>query len=191
MIWVEVGEVVIGIALMAISAGVMIMLVAGMEATSSQVEQKAVALLQPWLSPEQAEQYSSHRYFEVIGSDTGKRYRIRHGRMMNVDELDSVGNRVCEWCFLPEGQLAAGDVMLAQKIALETFESQALAIANRSRAPSWHPDGIAAGHLVGAPGRGESGGMSLICLGSRCDATFATGGRACGPTPGTSPDHAE
>jgi hypothetical protein len=41
------------------------------------VEQKAVALLQPWLSPEQAEQYSSYRYFEVIGSDTGKRYRIR------------------------------------------------------------------------------------------------------------------
>jgi len=66
---------------------------------------------------------SSYRYFEVIGSDTGKRYRIRHGRMMNVDKLDSVGNRVCEWCFLPEGKLAAGDVMLAQKIALETFES--------------------------------------------------------------------
>jgi hypothetical protein len=42
--------------------------------------------------PLQAEQYSSYRYFEVIGSDTGKRYRIRHGRMMNVDELDSVGN---------------------------------------------------------------------------------------------------
>jgi hypothetical protein len=82
--------------------------------------------------PEQAEQYSSYRYFEVIGSDTGKRYRIRHGRMMNVDELDSVGNRVCEWCFLPEGKLAAGDIMLAQKIALETFESQALTVANRS-----------------------------------------------------------
>jgi hypothetical protein len=132
MIWVEVGEAVVGIAVIAISAGV-IMLVAGTQATSSQVEQKAVALLQPWLSPEQAEQYSSYRYFEVIGSDTGKRYRIRHGRMMNVDELDSVGNRVCEWCFLPEGKLAAGDVMLAQKIALEAFESQALAVANRSR----------------------------------------------------------
>jgi hypothetical protein len=112
MIWVEVGEVVVGIVLMAISAGVMIALVARMEATSNRVEQKAVALLQPWLSPEQAEQYSSYRYFEVIGSDTGKRYRIRHGRMMNVDELDSVGNRVCEWCFLPEGKLAAGDIML-------------------------------------------------------------------------------
>jgi hypothetical protein len=39
--------------------------------------------------------------------------------MMNIDELDSVGNKICEWCFLPEGNLAAGDVMLAQKIALE------------------------------------------------------------------------
>jgi hypothetical protein len=148
MIWVEVGEVAVGVALMAISAGVMIMLVAGMEATSSQVERKAVALLQPWLSPEQAEQYSSYRYFEVIGSDTGKRYRIRHGRTMNVDELDSVGNRVCEWCFLPEGKLAAGDVMLAQKIALETFEGQALAVANRGS--TWHPEGVAAGHPVHA-----------------------------------------
>jgi hypothetical protein len=44
MIWVEAGEVVVGVALMAISAGVMIMLVAGTEeTTSSQVEQKAVA----------------------------------------------------------------------------------------------------------------------------------------------------
>jgi hypothetical protein len=77
MIWVVVCEVVVGIALVAISAGVMIMLVAGMEATSSQVEQKAVALLKPWLSPEQAEQYRSYRYFEVIGSDTGKRYKMQ------------------------------------------------------------------------------------------------------------------
>ena len=65
MIWAEVG-VAAGVALMAVSAGVMIVFMAA----SSRVEQKAVALLQPWLSPEQAEQYSSHRYFEVIGSDT-------------------------------------------------------------------------------------------------------------------------
>ena len=70
MIWVVVCEVVVGIALVAISAGVMIMLVAGMEATSSQVEQKAVALLQPWLSPEQAEQY---QLLQVL-----RGHRIRH-----------------------------------------------------------------------------------------------------------------
>jgi hypothetical protein len=85
----------------------------------------------PGPSPTQAEQYNSYKHFEVIGSDTGTRYRIRHGRMMNIDQLDSVGNKVCEWCFLPEGNLASGDCMLAQKIALETFESQALAVANR------------------------------------------------------------
>ena len=93
MIWVVVGEVVVGVALMAISAAVIMMVVAGIEAASSRVEQKAVALLQPWLSPEQAEQYRSYRYFEVIGSDTGKRYRIRHGRMMNIDELDPLATR--------------------------------------------------------------------------------------------------
>jgi hypothetical protein len=36
------------------------------------------------------------------------------------------------WCFLPEGKLAAGDIMLAQKIAPETFECQALTVANWS-----------------------------------------------------------
>jgi hypothetical protein len=54
--------------------------------------------------------------------------------MMNIDQLDSAGNRVCQWCFAPEGpegELAAGDCMLAQKIALETFETKVLAIANR------------------------------------------------------------
>jgi hypothetical protein len=130
MIWAEVGKVAVGVVLMAISAGVTILLVAGMEATSKRVERKAVTLLQLWLSPEQAEQYSSHGHFEVVGSDTGTRYRIRQGRMMNIDQLDSAGNKVCEWCFAPKGNLAAGDCMLAQKIALERFESGALAIAN-------------------------------------------------------------
>jgi hypothetical protein len=35
------------------------------------------------------------------------------------------------WCFVPKGSLVTGDVMLAQKIALETFECRALAVANR------------------------------------------------------------
>jgi hypothetical protein len=51
MIWVVVGEVAVAIALIAVSAGVMIALVARMEVTSNRVEQKAVGLLQPWLSP--------------------------------------------------------------------------------------------------------------------------------------------
>jgi hypothetical protein len=130
MIW-AVLCVEFGVAL-TVGAVAMIVIMAGeMRGASSQAEEKALALLRPWLSPEQAQQYGSRKHFEVIGSDTGTRYRIRHGRMMNIDQLDSAGNRVCAWCLVPVGNLAAGDCMLAQKIALETFESKALAIANR------------------------------------------------------------
>jgi hypothetical protein len=47
---------------------------------------------------------------------------------MNVYELKEGG--VVGWCFVPEGYLAIGDVMLAQKIALESNERAALAVAN-------------------------------------------------------------
>jgi hypothetical protein len=57
--------------------------------------------------------------------------------MTNIDQLDSAGDKVCAWCFVPEGNLAAGDCMLAQKIALETFETKVLAIANRSEGNVW------------------------------------------------------
>ena len=87
MIWAAAGEVALGIALVVIGAGV-IAIVTRIEATSRQVEQKALALLQPWLSPEQAGQYSSYRHFEVIGSDSGKRYRIRHGRMFERRRIE-------------------------------------------------------------------------------------------------------
>jgi len=49
---------------------------------------------------------------------------------MNVEEIAANGRIARRWCFAPEGAPAAGDVMLAQKIALETFELNALAIAN-------------------------------------------------------------
>jgi hypothetical protein len=94
-------------------------------------EEKARALLRAWLTPQQANQWDSRKEFEVIGSHTGTRYRIRRATAMNVDELDSRGKVVTQWCFGPQGELAVGDVMLAQKIALETMEWNALASANR------------------------------------------------------------
>jgi hypothetical protein len=36
-------------------------------------------LLRSWLSPEQRRQYDQRGSFEVVGSDTGKRYRICKG----------------------------------------------------------------------------------------------------------------
>ena len=77
------------------------------------------------------DQYEKHKWFEVCGSDTGNHYRIKHGRQMNIDQVDGKGKRVAGFCFLPQGGLVAGDCMLAQKIALETREKEALAVANR------------------------------------------------------------
>ena len=78
----------------------------------------------------------------LVGSDTGTRYRILRGTTMNIAEFAANGRVTRRWCFAPEGALATGDVMLAQKIALETFELNALAIANHDGPqgvgfPSW------------------------------------------------------
>lgn len=97
-----------------------------------ETEARALALLRGWLSPKQRACYERFRYFDVTGSDTGTRYRIHHGTQTNIEELSSTGHHVCKWCFVPDGDLVAGDVMLAQKIALETNERGALAVAHRS-----------------------------------------------------------
>ena len=48
---------------------------------------------------------------------------------MNIYESDRAGRPQAGWCFVPSVDLVAGDVMLAQKIALETDELGALAVA--------------------------------------------------------------
>jgi hypothetical protein len=82
------------------------------------------------LTPQQAKQWDTEKEFEVVGLHTGTRYRIRRGTTMNIDELDSSGRVATQWCFAPQGDLAVSDVMLAQKIALETMEWKALASAH-------------------------------------------------------------
>ena len=58
-------------------------------------EEKGFTLLKQWLSPVQLAQYEKYGYFEVMGGDSGKHYRIRPTRQMNVDELDQHGVRIC------------------------------------------------------------------------------------------------
>ena len=87
--------------------------------------------MREWLSPEQRAEFDDSGRFEVVGCDTGKRYRIYRGTAQNVFEIDEAGQLKLGLCFTPYGNLVAGDAMLAQKIALETDESGALAIANR------------------------------------------------------------
>jgi hypothetical protein len=90
---------------------------------------RGITLLREWLSAQQQAQFDATKSFEVTGSDSGKRYRILYGTETNIQELDEAGRPVAGWCFIPSGQLVAGDVMLAQKIALETDEEASLKIA--------------------------------------------------------------
>jgi hypothetical protein len=83
-----------------------------------QAEEQGVALLRSWLTPEQDRQWVAHRYFDVVGCDTGTRYRITRGAIMNIHQLNPKGRRVAQWCFAPEGEPVIGDILLAQKIAL-------------------------------------------------------------------------
>jgi hypothetical protein len=103
----------------------------------SVAEIRAQKLLRSWLSLEQRDQYDARGFFEVVGSDTGARYRINRGHVFNIQELDADGEEAFAWCLTLHGLFTTGDINLAQKIALETFEKKALAIANRSTKSNW------------------------------------------------------
>jgi hypothetical protein len=103
----------------------------------SEREVRGIRLLREWLSAEQRVQFNKYGYFEVTGGQSRKRYRIRYGTATNIYELDQHGRPKTGWCFVPDQPLVPGDVMLAQKIALETDELGALAVA-RCFKPIWH-----------------------------------------------------
>lgn len=84
------------------------------------------------LTPGQRHELETKNYFTVIGNASRRRYAIGKDITYNICLLTP---GTAEWaeanyCFRPEGDLCLGDVMLTQKIALETNEVEALSIAN-------------------------------------------------------------
>jgi hypothetical protein len=110
-----------------------------LEVGTPTARERGFRLLSLQLTFRQRQQLNRHGYFEVIGGDSGRCYRIWRGRVMNVDQLDSKGRRVCSWCFHPRGQIVTGDIMLAQKLALELDETATLRIAVKERRRSRIP----------------------------------------------------
>jgi hypothetical protein len=99
----------------------------------SDAERLARHLLRDVLSPRQRAQYDSKGFFDVTGGQTGTRYRIRTGSQMNVEEL---GGPLRTMCFVPKGGVPIGDILLAQKLALELMEEDTLKVAHPA-----HPAG--------------------------------------------------
>jgi hypothetical protein len=91
-------------------------------------ELRARRLLLRHLSPAQRQTWKRHRWFEVAGQ--GCVYRIHEGRAMNVKQLRP-GQPVATLCAFPRG-VPMGDVLLAQKLMLETDEAGFLRVAHRT-----------------------------------------------------------
>ena len=98
----------------------------------SMARQRGLELLKANLTPDQLNQFLATRRFDVVGGVSGRTYRIRMAAgPMHVEELDQLGQCVRRLCFFPKGRLVDGDIILAQKVALEAFEVEALVIANK------------------------------------------------------------
>jgi hypothetical protein len=87
-------------------------------------EAKARMLLERALTPEQRRDLFAKRYFYVKGRRFT--YRIREGHSGNVDALDSSGRVISRFCAHPLGRVPVCDVLLAQKLWIETDENMFL-----------------------------------------------------------------
>lgn len=81
---------------------------------------KAWALLKRALTPQQLRDLLANRCFYVRGKMFT--YRIREGHSGNVDALDPRGYVVSRFCAHPLGRVPVYDMMLAQKLWIETDE---------------------------------------------------------------------
>jgi hypothetical protein len=101
------------------------------ERAMTAARERSFALLKDWLSPKQRADFEEHRMFCVIGERTGRRYVITSGYSNNVWRLDESGKPDAQLCFGPR-KVHLGDILLAQKLTLETDEEEALGVANVS-----------------------------------------------------------
>jgi hypothetical protein len=107
---------------------------------SKEAEARALELLKSCLNASQLATYNESKFFYVTGGVSGRRYRIRFGRSFNIDQLDEGDKLVCRWCVTPSATLVTADILVAQKIALESCEMEALTVANFFSGEGLHND---------------------------------------------------
>lgn len=96
--------------------------------------QRAEQLLVECLSPAQREEFREKRYFTVQAPDWGE-LQIHHRQIFNVfDPVERIW-----YCAGPEGDLPVCDVMLGQKLVLESNPETFFRQANRRREDEINP----------------------------------------------------
>ena len=91
-------------------------------------EARAMELLRNWLTDEQRESLQKFQHFYVKGS-AGGTYRLEMKYSFGIRALRG-GTLANAYCVVPDGAPSLGDILLAQKISLETDEPGTLAVAN-------------------------------------------------------------
>lgn len=90
---------------------------------------KSRALLEEFLDDDQKAELVAAERFHVQGLD-GHRYQIRVGQAHNVFRVDDSGQKLVEYCLITKGLLPVCDLLLTQKILLETDPETFHATAN-------------------------------------------------------------
>lgn len=90
--------------------------------------ERAKKLLRESLSDQQRQDYDEYGHFYVEGNDSGQRYRINEGRMVNINVMDGEDIKY-NLCAHVRDYVPDPDNMLAQKLMLENCEQQFLDIA--------------------------------------------------------------
>ncbi len=99
---------------------------------ADEADKKALALLLAHLTDEQAKQYQTKQYFELITRDGKRRYRLQHKWAGNVRLVNDKGVEISQFCIHPGVEIPIADSLLAQKLMLEHDEEQFLKIANHT-----------------------------------------------------------
>lgn len=98
--------------------------------------ERALDLLVRCLTPAQRSEFTRSSTFKVRGQ-SGQHYRITYATTSNVEVLSPSGTVARRLCALPAGDLPIPAVMLAQKLMLETRESEFLRIASGGPGTRW------------------------------------------------------
>ena len=100
--------------------------------SAAYAERRAEDLLFEHLTPKQQKQFRKDKSFKVKGGTTGYTYLITRRCTMNIYRLGRRGEERERLCFHTTYVVPVADNMLAQKIMLESSETEALAIAIES-----------------------------------------------------------
>lgn len=98
-------------------------------------QRRALATLLRFISAAQRAELRAHGHFQVTGGATGNSYRIRRGRVANIDVLDATGVVLRRLCAHPAEDVPDSDTMLAQALHLQSAANEELFV----RTANVHP----------------------------------------------------